>query len=348
MAQAGLKAQRELFDIHPIRMSGFTLRSKSVSVNGKPTRDQWIAAAQFSRAAEESGPFWLMKLLDYLETREDWAQHADQMLAHIGGLTLRSAEQYRYVARNVPEDVRELAPSASHAAEVASLPPSEQRAFLKEATAQGMSRQELRRHIRTHKRTKVIEGQAVLKGRFRIWLADPCWSYNDSGPTEDGSLAKAEGAYPTMSMEELMKLPIEAHAERDAILFCWVTATMLLENPGPRDVIEAWGFKPKTGIVWDKVLGMPGHYGFQVKHEHVIIATRGSCLPDVAVPHEDSVLTIRRKGEHSEKPEELRKIIDKHWPNGNRVELFGRKPVEGWTVWGNDARLWPLQEKAQA
>ena len=130
------------------------------------------------------------------------------------------------------------------------------------------------------------------------------------------------------------------------LAMCWVTAPMLLENPGPREVIEAWGFKPKTGIVWDKVLHNWGHY-VGVYHEHLIIATRGSCMPDVPTPLPDSVQVIRRSGEHSEKPEFFRKeIIERLYTTGPRLELFGRRPVEGWSVFGNDARLWQKEMAA--
>jgi N6-adenosine-specific RNA methylase IME4 len=125
------------------------------------------------------------------------------------------------------------------------------------------------------------------------------------------------------------------------VLFMWVTAPLLLQNPGPREVIESWGFEPKTGIVWDKVLSAGGHY-VAVKHEHLIICTRGSCTPDRPTPQPDSVQTIRRDGEHSEKPREFRQLIEKLY-DGPYLELFARSTAPGWTVFGNDARLWAEQ-----
>ena len=95
----------------------------------------------------------------------------------------------------------------------------------------------------------------------------------------------------------------------------------------------------KTNLVWDKVLGNYGHY-VHGSHEHLIICTRGSCLPDEPTPAPDSVQTIRRSGEHSAKPEEFRTIIMRLYTRGPYLELFGREPVDDWTVFGNDARLW--------
>ena len=39
-------------------------------------------------------------------------------------------------------------------------------------------------------------------------------------------------------------------------------------------------------------------------------------------------------GEHSQKPEEARRRIERLL-NGPYLELYGRKPVDGWTVWGD-------------
>ena len=42
-------------------------------------------------------------------------------------------------------------------------------------------------------------------------------------------------------------------------------------------------------------------------------------------------------GEHSAKPEEVRRRIDRLFA-GPYLELYGRNPVPGWTVWGNEIR----------
>ena len=40
-------------------------------------------------------------------------------------------------------------------------------------------------------------------------------------------------------------------------------------------------------------------------------------------------------GEHSAKPEEVRRRIERLFP-GPYLELYGRKLVPGWDVWGNE------------
>ncbi|MHB1260371.1 MAG: MT-A70 family methyltransferase [Thermoplasmatota archaeon] len=329
-----------LFDISPIRaFEGIELRARGVVFRGNVTEDAWRSALSFAASAQEAGPYWVGELLAYAETRQGWSDMIDAAMSSLG-MARHTLINQTYIARNVGVEARLLSPSISHSAEVAAMPPAEQKVWLSKARDGEMTRNELRREIRADKRRRTIEGQATLEGQYRVIYADPPWSYGSG--TKGGS--RVQDSFPPMSMEDIMKLPIEAHSTPDAVLFMWVTAPMLYENPGPRDIIEAWGFKPKTGIVWDKVRGVGGSYAY-IRHEHLIIATRGSCLPDVTEPMIQSVHVERRPNdfEHSEKPATFRKAIERVYTKGPYLELFGREPVPGWTVFGNDARLWHEQ-----
>jgi hypothetical protein len=46
-------------------------------------------------------------------------------------------------------------------------------------------------------------------------------------------------------------------------------------------------------------------------------------------------VVIAPVGEHSAKPEEVRRRIER-LVGGPYLELYGRKPVDAWTVWGNE------------
>jgi N6-adenosine-specific RNA methylase IME4 len=100
----------------------------------------------------------------------------------------------------------------------------------------------------------------------------------------------------------------------------------------------AWGFNYKTNLIWDKVDHNFGNY-VSVRHEHLLIATRGSCTPDRPTPMIDSVQTERQQGIHSAKPESFRKILERLY-DGPYLELFARERVDGWDAFGNDSKLW--------
>ena len=325
-------------EVQPIKIGGFELTATGMTVKGQPSFEDYQGVGDFIQRAHQASGWWLVEWIAYGESRPDWADRLSQEI-DAGTVNENTVRQYRYVGQHVPPSNRiDGVPFALHV-EVASLPADQQVPWLEKAKGEGWSTRELRMEIRASQRAKVISGQAALEGMYRVIYADPPWQRNDTGPTSSGTSMKAERHYPTMSIAELCKLPVAAHTRPDAALFMWVPAPLLLQNPGPREVLEAWGFTYKTGAVWDRVLGSFGHY-FQVRHEHLIVCTRGSCLPDVPTPQTDSVITIRRSTGDSAKPGEFRKVIEKHWTKGPYVELFGREPVEGWSVLGNDAGQW--------
>jgi N6-adenosine-specific RNA methylase IME4 len=340
MAKRGLVKH---IPLEPIKLGCFTLTETGMEVEGKPSFSDYQGVGDFISRAVKSSNWWAVDWLKYGRSRPDWKERLDALL-DVTQYSEETARKLRYLGENLASERRRADVDFSAHIEVAPLPPREQEHWLEEAASRGLSTRELRAEIRAAARTKVIAGQARLEGVYRVIYADPPWLYGDSGATEDGSLGKAERHYPGMTIEELCNLPVQAHAAEHSVLFCWTTAPMLYENPGPREVIEAWGFKPKTQHVWDKVLGNYGHYS-HVTHEILIVATRGSCLPDVPTPSPKSVHTIRRTAEHSAKPEEFRQMIEKQYTTGPYLELFGRKPVRGWSVFGNDARLWASESR---
>jgi N6-adenosine-specific RNA methylase IME4 len=163
--------------------------------------------------------------------------------------------------------------------------------------------------------------------KYRVIYADPPWSYNDRQDT--GMLGGAVKHYTTMPLNDICDLPVPS--ADNAVLFMWVTSPLLEDS---FKVINAWGFKYKSSFVWDKVAHNMGHYN-SVRHEFLLIATKGSCTPDVKRLF-DSVVSIERT-EHSRKPKEFRDMIDTLYPIGNRLEMFAREAPDGWDVWGNMA-----------
>jgi len=168
------------------------------------------------------------------------------------------------------------------------------------------------------------------KGKYRIIYADPPWKYGSDRTLYGGD---PEEHYPCMTIKELCAMPICDICENDSVLFLWVTSPILEES---FDVISSWGFEYKTSFVWDKVKHNMGYYN-SVRHELLLVCTRGSCLPDVKKLF-DSVHTEERT-EHSTKPEHFRMIIDTIYPSGKRIEIFARKQIKGWASYGNECKV---------
>ena len=277
--------------------------------------------------------WWIVDWVDYGEGHfgERFSQALD-----VTGWRQRTLEQYLWVGRHVPTENRGKLPFGHYIA-LASLTPAQQREWIiwceaaQDRTGDLPSQRDLKHAIRCSGREPTATARAKLTGTYRVVYADPPWAYRDNrDSTDTGSFSRAERHYPTMDVEEIAKLPVKAHMERDAVLFLWCPEPLRFDI---KPVIDEWGFVHKSAIVWDKVMHNFGHY-LSVRHEHLLICVRGSCTPDRLTPMIDSVQTFRRTDIHSEKPREFHQLIEQLY-DGPYLELFGRRPVDGWTVCGN-------------
>lgn len=169
-----------------------------------------------------------------------------------------------------------------------------------------------------------------MKQPFRVLLADPPWLYRDRLPGPKRGAAKH---YRTLSLSEIMRFPLPPIAD-DAWLFLWRTHTHQREA---FRVIEAWGFKYASEIVWVKTAknGKPrggmGHT-FRQAHEVCLVARRGR--PERLSRGLPSVILAPRR-EHSAKPPEMYDVIERFAP-GPFVELFARTRRPGWESIGEE------------
>lgn len=168
------------------------------------------------------------------------------------------------------------------------------------------------------------------EGQYPIIYADPPWRYEH--PPIGASNRSIENHYPTMTIEEICALPVQEIAAENAVLFLWATAPKLAEC---FYVIDEWGFKYRTCMVWVKdKIGMGYHARNQ--HEILLIAKRGQLAPPEPSDRPSSVVHAPRN-EHSAKPEQFYRLIEQMYPGLPKVELFCRTPQPGWAAWGNQA-----------
>ena len=133
-------------------------------------------------------------------------------------------------------------------------------------------------------------------------------------------------------------------AAPDCVLLLWAVWTRL---PDAIELIEACGFEYKTnGFLWLKttpnaeVIKLDGkglHYGNSLSGtcantEPVLLGTRGSPQRLSKDVHQVIIAPV---GAHSAKPDEAYRRMERLYA-GPRLELFARKPREGWITWGNE------------
>jgi len=232
--------------------------------------------------------------------------------------------------------------AVSTAAIIAQAPPEDQIAVLLQGPKQVVAASKKIRDKKTQARRQKRKARneqlcaeppkiADLPTRFDLVYADPPWRY-DFNPTDSRAI---ENQYPTMELADICNMPIQDITIDNAVLFLWATFPKLEEA---LQVVNAWGFKYRTAIVWDKVRMGQGVYTRQ-QTELLLIAIKG----EMYSPESDyagnfrSLVSIERSQNHSEKPKEFYGIIEGLYPDCTKVELFARNQRDGWTVWGNQA-----------
>lgn len=169
-------------------------------------------------------------------------------------------------------------------------------------------------------------------------LADPPWQFQN----QTGKIAPEHrrlSRYNTMSLEQIMSLPVQRVAATPAHLYLWCPNAML---PDGLAVMKAWGFSYKSNIVWHKVRKDGGSDGrgvgfyFRNVTELVLFGVRGKNARTLAPGRRQVNLLATRKREHSRKPDEQYAIIEACSP-GPYLELFARGIRKGWASWGNQA-----------
>lgn len=166
-------------------------------------------------------------------------------------------------------------------------------------------------------------GALLARGlKYGAIMADPPWRY---ARNPRGGAARH---YRTMSLADIAALPVRGLAAPQAHLHLWTTHSFLFEA---RQVMEAWGFEYKSVFVWVKP-GLGTGYYWRSACEFMLLGIRGAC-PFRSRSIRNWICIDR--GEHGEKPEQVRERVERVSPPPY-LELFGRRAVGNWAVFGNE------------
>lgn len=186
---------------------------------------------------------------------------------------------------------------------------------------------EARREENRAKIANVQEPEKALEqAKFSTIVIDPPWDWGDEG--DQDQLGRARPDYGTMSIADLMALPVGDFADTDCHLYMWITNRSL---PKGFALMERWGFRYITAITWVKPHFGMGNY-FRGQTEHLLFGVKGS----QPLKRRDlgTVFTAPRgDAGHSSKPAAAFDLIESASP-GPYLELFSRLDRPGWVSWG--------------
>lgn len=194
---------------------------------------------------------------------------------------------------------------------------------------------------------------------YSLIYLDPPWYYNSRANHKTRFRGGVHGHYPTMTMSQIVALPIPDLAAPDAAVLMWCTYPYLDEQI---KLFRHWGFRFRTIFAQWVKLNSRGYarpeadpryrtdktyvkykdlyhsvffgVGYYTKSntEPLLLGMRGQ-LP---MQRNDlsSVIHAPRR-EHSRKPDEARDLIVAAFGDVPRLEMFARQKAQGWDIWGN-------------
>lgn len=171
---------------------------------------------------------------------------------------------------------------------------------------------------------------------YSVILADPPWRFVTWDKNIGHNGRSPDKHYRTMTTDDICRMSVPA--AQDSVLFMWACWPLL---PDALQVISAWGFEYKTiAWVWAKLnknsMGLFTGLGYYTRAntEPCLLATRGKIARPEARDVQAVIMSPIR--EHSRKPDEQYPKIERLYPYGPYLEMFARRPHEGWDVWGNE------------
>jgi len=183
---------------------------------------------------------------------------------------------------------------------------------------------ELKLQDEIKRQERAIKEDDVLKpaGKYDVIVVDPPWPYDHA--KYDAQYYRGAPPYPVMELSEIEALQLPA--KDDSVLFLWTTQKYIWDA---KKIMDAWGFKYKAIIVWDKVKMGLGKL-LRLQCEFCLVGVKGHPL---FKSHKITDIIREPRREHSRKPEAFYKLVD-DWCVGRKLDAFGREKRDGWDVWG--------------
>lgn len=209
---------------------------------------------------------------------------------------------------------------------------------------------------------------------FKVIVSDPPWPFKDTLKMSEVPRG-AEANYNVMSMQDIKDLPMKKFADPDGcVLALWVPSSLLQDGLDTMKAwgfehkqtyiwvkirkyenLKKIFFKTASSILDDLKNKVPKKkiiegfsmnlnaalaFGmgrlFRQTHEIALIGISNKKIYKSLKNKSQRSVSLQPNLRHSAKPDDLQKSLEEMFPNGDKLEMFARRHLPGWTCIGNE------------
>ena len=175
--------------------------------------------------------------------------------------------------------------------------------------------------------------------KYKTIVCDPPWKYArkwDTGSKKAVVQTQSPEPMPykQMSLEDIKKLPLQNLAAEHCDLYLWTTQKFL---PHSFQVLQEWGFRYCQTLTWCKRPMGTGQGGLYCPTTEFLILGRRGKMPAGKTRLDSTWWRVVRQKKHSQKPDFFMHMIEK-MSDAPRLEMFARRQLIGWDVFGDEVK----------
>lgn len=172
--------------------------------------------------------------------------------------------------------------------------------------------------------------------KYGLLYVDPPWKQAKGGKKKARKESGKPLDYPVLELVE-----IKNHLEQgsnltteNSILFLWTIEKYLFQA---EEISKNLGYKLHARMIWNKVNGIPSAFTIRYGHEYLLYMWKGKFTP-VAVEERGKIHSVftEKVKRHSQKPDVAYQIIERLYPDLQKLEMYARIQRDDWDCWGNE------------
>ena len=181
----------------------------------------------------------------------------------------------------------------------------------------------------------IIEKIEENQKKYSIIYADPPWKKKKGGLRKSRPNQSRNLDYKTLTIEEIKNILSSIQTEEKHNFFIWTIDEFLFDC---EEMMKEMGYILHARFIWDKENGVAPAFTVRYSHEYLLwFYKKGKMIKPISEMRGKFTTVFREKStKHSKKPAIAYEIIEKMFPNTQKIELFARNTRENWDSFGNE------------